>query len=73
VLHHNGHIRLNQTRIRRIGRDLFRFLKIIEAQMLGTLGGNREFVGTNRITIFKKDCDRTCASVDEALRMQQAS
>jgi hypothetical protein len=57
VLHHNGHIRLNQTRIRRVGRDLFRILKIIEAQMLVTPSGNREFVGTNRITIFKKDCD----------------
>ena len=33
-------------------------MKIVKAQMLGAPGGNRKFVGTDWIAIFKKDCDR---------------
>ena len=33
-------------------------MKIVKAQMLVAPGGNRKFVGTDWIAIFKKDCDR---------------
>ena len=33
-------------------------MKIVKAQMLGAPGGNRKFVGTDWIAIFKKNCDR---------------
>ena len=58
VLHDDGHVRFDQDRIRCIGRNFFRVMKIVKAQMLGAPGGNRKFVGTDWIAIFKKNCDR---------------
>ena len=48
-------------------------VKIVEAQMLGAPGGDRKLVGANRVTVFKKNCDRNvgvcCGSVQDAARL----
>src|SRR5438067_341226 len=72
MLHDDRDTRFDQTRIRRVARDFFRVVKIVEAQMLCSSSRYDKLVGPDRVAVFKKNHDldlrRLGRSVQDAAR-----
>jgi hypothetical protein len=58
MLHDDGDVRFEYRRVVGVARNRVRLFEIVETQVERAPGGNRHAIGTDRLAVGKKDCDR---------------